>query len=119
MVLLGSDRSSFYLLYPNAFDRQNKIKANQPLTLPAPNWAVKASGPAGTDELLVLVSASPRDLKALPQGEPTSAAPFTYSLNDLGGRATLIDFLTGRGVQGRSESFGASMLSVVEYEGKK
>jgi hypothetical protein len=119
VVLLGSDRSSFYLLYPNAFDRQNKIKANQPLTLPAPNWAVKASGPAGTDELLVLVSASPRDLKALPQGEPTSAAPFTYSLNDLGGRATLIDFLTGRGVQGRSESFGASMLSVVEYEGKK
>ena len=119
VVLLGSDRSSFYLLYPNAFDRQNKIKANQPLTLPAPNWEVKASGPAGTDELLVLVSASPRDLKALPQGEPTSAAPFTYSLNDLGGRATLIDFLTGRGVQGRSESFGASMLSVVEYEGKK
>jgi hypothetical protein len=119
VVLLGSDRLSFYLLYPNAFDRQNKIKANQPLTLPAPNWAVKASGPAGTDELLVLVSASPRDLKALPQGEPTSAAPFTYSLNDLGGRATLIDFLTGRGVQGRSESFGASMLSVVEYEGKK
>jgi hypothetical protein len=37
----------------------------------------------------------------------------------LGGRAALIDFLTGRGVQGRSESFGAAMFSVLEYEDKK
>ena len=77
--------------------------------------SVKAAGPAGKDELLVLVSDSHRDLKALSLSEPTSAAPFTYALTDLGGRAALIDFLTGRGVQGRSESFGAAMFSVVGW----
>ena len=119
VVLLGSDRESFYLLYPNGYDSDNKIKANKPMTLPTPGWSVKAGGPAGQDEVLVLVSDSPRDLKALSLSEPTSAAPFTYALTDLGGRAALIDFLTGRGVQGRSESFGAAMFSVLEYEGKK
>ena len=119
VVLLGSDRESFYLLYPNGYASDNKIKANKPMTLPTPAWSVKAGGPAGKDELLVLVSDSPRDLKALSLSAPTSAAPFTYALTDLGGRAALIDFLTGRGVQGRSESFGAAMFSVVEYEGKK
>jgi hypothetical protein len=119
VVLLGSDRESFYLLYPNGYDSSNKIKANKPMTLPTPGWSVKAGGPAGKDEILVLVSDSPRDLKALSLSEPTSAAPFTYALTDLGGRAALIDFLTGRGVQGRSESFGAAMFSVLEYEGTK
>ena len=118
VVLLGSDRESFYLLYPNAYDTNNKIRGNKPMTLPTPGWSVKAGGPAGRDDVLVLVSESPRDLKALSLSEPTSAAPFTYALTDLGGRAALIDFLTGRGVQGRSESFGAAMLSVVEYEVK-
>jgi hypothetical protein len=119
VVLLGSDRESFYLLYPNGYDSNNKIRANKPMTLPTPGWSVKAGGPAGKDELLVLVSDSPRDLKALSLSEPTSAAPFTYALTDLGGRAALIDFLTGRGVQGRSESFGAAMFSIVEYEETK
>jgi hypothetical protein len=119
VVLLGSDRESFYLLYPNGYDSNNQIKANKPMTLPTPGWSVKAGGPAGEDELLVLVSDSPRDLKALSLSEPTSTAPFTYALTDLGGRAALIDFLTGRGVQGRSESFGAAMFSVLEYEDKK
>jgi len=119
VVLLGSDRESFYLLYPNGFDAKNKIKANKPMVLPTAGWTVKAGGPAGKDEVLVLVSDSPRDLKALSLSEPTAAAPFTYALTDLGGRSALIDFLTGRGVQGRSESFGAAMFSVVEYEAKK
>jgi hypothetical protein len=119
VVLLGSDRESFYLLYPNGFDAKNKIKANKPMVLPTAGWTVKAGGPAGKDEVLVLVSDSPRDLKTLSLSEPTAAAPFTYALTDLGGRSALIDFLTGRGVQGRSESFGAAMFSVVEYEAKK
>jgi hypothetical protein len=118
VVLLGSDRESFYLLYPNGHDADNKIRANKSITLPTPGWSVKAGGPAGKDEVLVLVSATPRDLKTLSISEPSSAAPFTYALTDLRGRSALIDFLTGRGVQGRSESFGAARFSVVEYAGK-
>ncbi len=114
LVLLGSDRKSFYLLFPNGLDTDNRIKANQPLTLPRPDWSLLAQGPAGTDHLLVLVSDTPRDLKSLTASPPDSAAPFTFSLNDLPGRAALIDFFAGRGVTGLSESFGAKLLSIQE-----
>ena len=114
LVLLGSDRKSFYLLFPNALDADHRIKANQPLKLPRPDWSLLAQGPAGTDQLLVLVSDTPRDLKSLTASPPDSAAPFTFSLNDLPGRAALIDFFAGRGVTGLSESFGAKLLSIQE-----
>ena len=114
MVLLGSDRKSFYLLFPNGLDSDNRIRANQRLSLPRPDWKLVAQGPAGTDQLLVLVSDTPRDLKALTASLPDAAAPFTFSLNDLPGRAALIDFFAGRGVTGGSESFGAKLLSIQE-----
>ena len=68
----------------------------------------------GTDQLLV--SDTPRDLKALTALPPDSAAPFTFSLNDLPGRAALIDFFAGRGVIGISESFGAKLLTIKEVK---
>ena len=114
LVLLGSDRKSFYLLFPNGLDSDNRIWANQRLSLPRPDWKLVAQGPAGTDQLLVLVSDTPRDLKALTASLPDASAPFTYSLNDLPGRAALIDFFAGRGVTGGSESFGAKLLPIQE-----
>jgi hypothetical protein len=36
LVLLGSDSKSFYVLFPNALDADNRIKANQTLSLPRP-----------------------------------------------------------------------------------
>ena len=114
LVLLGSDRKSFYLLFPNGLDSDNRIRANQRLSLPRPDWKLVAQGPAGTDQLLVLVSDTQRDLKALTASLPDASAPFTFSLNDLPGRAALIDFFAGRGVTGGSESFGAKLLSIQE-----
>ncbi|HEX5389528.1 MAG TPA: caspase family protein [Burkholderiaceae bacterium] len=114
MVLLGSDQRSFYLLFPNGLDANNLIRANTRLDLPRPEWAVKAQGPAGTNRLLVLVTDTPRDLGALAASPPDAAAPFTFALNDLPGRAALMDFFTGRGVTGQSESFGAQLLAVQE-----
>jgi hypothetical protein len=114
LVLLGSDAQSFYVLFPNGLDAANRIKANQPLRLPKPDWQVKAAGPAGTDQLLVIVSDTPRQLDRLTLAEPTSAAPFTYSLNNLQGRSALIQYLTGGNSHNRSESFGAQLLSVQE-----
>jgi hypothetical protein len=116
LVLLGSDSKSFYVLFPNALDADNRIKANQTLSLPRPDWKLVAQGPAGTDQLLVLVSDTPRDLKALTALPPDSAAPFTFSLNDLPGRAALIDFFAGRGGTGMSESFGAKLLPIREVK---
>ncbi len=114
LVLLGSDRKSFYVLFPNGLDDDNRIRARQPLSLPRSDWALKAAGPPGLNHLLVLVTDTPRDLGALKIAPPTAAAPFTFALTDLPGRRALLDMMIGQGVTGRSESFGARLLSVRE-----
>ena len=114
MILLGSDAKSFYVLYPNGLDKNNSIKAGQTVRIPKPDWEVKAAGPAGTNNLLVMVSDTPRKLNTLTMAEPTAAEPFTYALNDIGGRSALINFLTTS--DGRSESFGAKLVSIKEVK---
>jgi hypothetical protein len=61
-----------------------------------------------------MVTDSPRKLDTLKMSEPTAAEPFTFSLNDLIGRSELLNFLIGKGVNGRSESFGAKIVSIKE-----
>ena len=114
MILLGSDAKSFYVLYPNGLDKNNAIKAGQTVRIPKPDWEVKAVGPVGTNNLLVMVSDSPRKLNTLTMAEPTSAEPFTYALNDIGGRSALINFLTSS--DGKSESFGAKLVAIKEVK---
>jgi len=114
MILLGSDAKSFYVLYPNGLDKNNAIKAGQTVRIPKPDWEVKAAGPVGTNNLLVMVSDSPRKLNTLTMAEPTAAEPFTYALNDIGGRSALINFLTSS--NGKSESFGAKLVAIKEVK---
>jgi hypothetical protein len=114
MILLGSDAKSFYVLYPNGLDKNNAIKAGQTVRIPKPDWEVKAAGPVGTNNLLVMVSDTPRKLNTLAMAEPTAAEPFTYALNDIGGRSALISFLTSS--DGKSESFGAKLVAIKEVK---
>lgn len=116
LILLGSDSKSFYVLYPNGLDKNNQVKAGQTVRIPRPDWEVKAAGPVGTNNLLVMVSDSPRKLNTLTMSEPTAAEPFTYALNDIGGRSALIHFLTSSGTDGKSESFGAKLVAVKEVK---
>ena len=116
LVVLGSDRKSFHLMFPNGLDRDNAVKADTRITLPRAGWDLVARGPTGTDHLLVLVSDTPRDLAALAATAPDPATPFTRSLNDLPGRSALIDFFTGRGLTASSENFGARLLSIQEVD---
>ncbi len=97
-----------------ALDGDNRIGAGGPMPQPEPDWAVKAAGPAGTDQLLVMVSDTPRMPDGLTLPEPTAAVPSTYALNTLGGRSALIDFLTGSGLDGKSASFDATLVSLKE-----
>ena len=53
------------LLLPNQVDQDNRIKAGKPLRLPRPGWRYVADAPAGTWEVLLLVSDSPRSFPAL------------------------------------------------------
>lgn len=114
VALLGSDRKSLYLVFPNTLDRDNAIAAQQPLRLPRAGWKLQARGPAGTNHLLVLVSDTPRRLDTLGLAAADSATPFSHVLSDLAGRRALIDFFAGSGVTGASGSFGARLLSVQE-----
>ena len=114
LIMLGSDAKSFYVLFPNGLDRNNRVAAQQALKVPRPDWQLKAQGPVGTNHLLVVVSDSERDLRALSPSPPTASAPFTFSLNNLPGRAALFEFIAGQGVQGASETFGARLLQIKE-----
>lgn len=114
LVLLGSDKRSFYILFPNGLDKNNRIQAGQAMKIPRKNWQVKASGPVGIDHLLVMVTDSPRKLDQFNMAPSSAEAPFTYALNDLPGRGALIDFLVGSGTDGKSTNFGAQLLKIEE-----
>ena len=125
VALAGSDNKSVYMLFPNDLDQDNKIEAGQALQLPRANWRVRAGGPAGVNNLLIMVADGPRDVAAL----TTKAGPFVTSLNDAEGRAKLGALMsTSRLVTGQacqtpstrknnplcSDAFGATMVSVEE-----
>ena len=114
VVLLGSDEKSFYLLFPNRIDQDNRIKANETLKLPRPAWQVTAGGPAGTDKLLVVVSQSARDAKIFVPDENSGGGAFTFALADLQSRGRLIDFFLGKGVKGRSAAMSAALVDIRE-----
>ncbi|PUE62548.1 hypothetical protein B9Z45_04325 [Limnohabitans sp. 2KL-17] len=114
LVLLGSDRKSFYVLYPNGLDKDNRIKAGQTRKLPRPDWQLEAAGPPGIDHLLVMVASSPRQIDRLVMTAPSATNPFTYALNEIGGRAALINFLVHNKEGEGSERFGAKLLTLKE-----
>ena len=61
IVMVGSDGVTFDVLFPNKLDTNNQIRAGETLHLPAIQWQLTASGPAGKDTLLAIVSDAPRD----------------------------------------------------------
>jgi hypothetical protein len=74
----GTEPGSFYLLFPNQLDTNNAIVAGQALQLPRADWSVTALGPRGTDHLLIMVTATPRDFSALslPADYVSQSGPF-------------------------------------------
>ena len=116
LIMVGSDAKSFYVLFPNGLDSENKITAGKEFKMPRPDWEIMAQGPEGIDNILVMIADSKRDLEKLHISPPTSSEPFTYTLNDLHGRSEIINYLTGDGIKGQSESFGSKLISIKEYK---
>ena len=133
VAMAGSDNKSMYLLFPNDLDQSNKIEAGQQLSLPRPNWRVKAGGPEGRDNLLVFVADSPRDLTQLGASKDgtSKAGPFVTSLNNAAGRAGLGALMsTSKTVTSQectnsasrrnnplcSDAYGAAMVAVDEVK---
>ncbi|MEO6277471.1 serine/threonine-protein kinase [Roseateles sp.] len=67
VLALGPDGSLIQLM-PNAVLKQHRIKAGETVTLPGPAMPMDVSAPAGAEQLLVIVSATPRSLSALTIG---------------------------------------------------
>jgi hypothetical protein len=116
LVLLGSDKKSFYMLYPNKLDGNNRIQAGKPINLPNQSWQIKAAGPAGVDHILVMVADSERDLKALETLGADKNSPFVYTLNNPAGRSAIINYLTGKSSDGASERYAAQIITVTEVQ---
>ncbi len=65
VYLAGTDQNHFYLLFPNALDKNNRIEANKLVELPRKGWHITAGGPPGVNHIVTMVSPSPRDLSQL------------------------------------------------------
>ncbi len=116
LVLLGSDMKSFYMLYPNKLDGNNRIQAGKTINLPNQTWQIKAAGPAGVDHILVMVADSERDLKTLEALGADKNSPFVYALNNPSGRSAIINYLTGKSSDGVSERYAAQIITVTEVQ---
>jgi hypothetical protein len=129
----GSGPDSFYLIFPNEKDSDNAIQAEASLVVPRASWSVQAVGPPGVDDILVMVSETPRDFSnfSLPakyilnEGPYKKIKPTSESLSALNQIATLSEMVKqaecakmgGRdlAIASRCSSvFGAAMVAITE-----
>ena len=62
-VLMLNSNKGLNLLFPNALDSNNRVKAHRELSLPGPKWQMSFEGPAGIDQFVVLVSEKARNFQ--------------------------------------------------------
>jgi serine/threonine protein kinase len=119
----GTEKSHFYLLFPNRLDRNNRIDPGQELVLPRPSWEVTAGGPPGVNHIVVMVSRSPRDfsgtgIKAvgsdIPEFDLEEAA--TRWAGRTGAASPFVGAAACRGDRGAdcAQGYGARMIEVEE-----
>jgi len=129
LLMVGSDGTTFDMLFPNALDKDNYIKAGETLHMPRPSWELMAQGPAGKNQLLAIVadarrdfsraglkpagpfsmiSASPAAAKDIQLVSVSSASAESFACRDGTQKRTLV-------VQQRcSNAYGAAMVMVEE-----
>jgi hypothetical protein len=115
LVMMGSDERSFYVLFPNGLDNNNRVRTGQTLRLPGPTWQLQAAGPAGTNELLVMVTRQPRTLGGLQSDASSPGSPFVTAAADAEGRQRLQRALLGQG-SAAANRFSAQRITVEEVQ---
>jgi hypothetical protein len=126
LLMVGTDRSQFWLLFPNAIDKNNSIGTARSLDLPRSNWRMDASGPPGTDHFLAIVSDSPRDFSnaGLKPNGPFAEFPSTATLHperETGGTAPVFAGkanCSGEQTAICSELYGAAVFSIEEISAR-
>jgi serine/threonine protein kinase len=120
LLMVGTDREHFYLLFPNTIDQKNKIEAGKELILPRPNWQMTAAGPPGTNHFVAIVSDSRRDFSVagLKTVDAFGEFPFDIAAQLYRSYSGPFPLFAGRVVcpagKACSESFGAAEFSIEE-----
>jgi serine/threonine protein kinase len=124
----GTEKTHLYLLFPNRLDANNRIEAGTELTLPRPSWNITAGGPPGVNQIVVMVSRSPRDLSGtgikaaggdIPEFDLDEAAR-RWARRNSGSVSPFVGAVECRGAAGQftcAEGYGARLLEVVEVAG--
>lgn len=122
LLMVGTNRSDFYQLFPNAIDSSNRIAANKPLSLPRKGWHLTAQGPPGTDHFVAIVSDRPRDFSSagLKRLDPFSAFPLETAAqlhrSHRGDRPLFAGEALCEGQADCSQAYGATVFSVEEID---
>jgi hypothetical protein len=64
-VFIVDPANQYLLLFPNELDRDNKIGAGKPVSLPRASWKMFAGDPAGVNHFVAIVAPVPRDFRNL------------------------------------------------------
>lgn len=108
LIQIGVDGKRFTLLFPNKIDNENHIAVGK-LALPRESWKLRPEGPAGTDYLLALISATPRDFSR----GMTTGGTFASSATTNQGAKDLVVVATGANAGGNGR-YGASEVVHVQ-----
>ena len=119
LLMVGTERSQFWLLFPNELDRNNHIGADSTLELPRPSWRMTATGPSGVDHLLAMVSDAPRDFSpaGLTANPPFAEFPpvaLAQPAPDTNGLPVFAGTARCAGSAPCSKSYGAALFSIEE-----
>jgi serine/threonine protein kinase len=121
IYMVGTNNSDFFLLFPNALDKRNYVKAGEQLDLPKPEWKMIAEGPPGTDHFVVIVSDYPRDLTGagLELVDPFAEFPYGRAERLYRAHTDQTPLFAGKAVcagstRDCSESYGAAVFSIEE-----
>jgi hypothetical protein len=118
---LGTDSGDLAMLFPNAIDRGNRISKNGTLVLPRKGWRLVADGPPGTNYLLILASASPRDFSSagLRKGDPFDDFPLQRIAEIARAGDGNLGFLAGTATcasEPCDRRFGAALATIEQVE---
>jgi hypothetical protein len=120
VLYVGTNNKDFELLFPNAADKSNRVTPGKVMKLPRAGWPLKASGPAGTDQFVAIVSEEPRDFSSLKPGAEDVFQQFPLVTGErlyrayTGSTPLYAGTVSCGGRPGCSEAYGAVRFSIEE-----
>jgi hypothetical protein len=120
VYLAGTDKSHFYLLFPNALDKRNRIEADKLVALPRKGWHITAGGPPGVNHIVTIVSPNPRDLSQLGLNTTDTIPEFDISkaqkmwADHAGSGSPFVGAAQCEGAAPCDQHYGASLVHIEE-----